>query len=133
LFDQNEHHADSPAALAPPYKPPHNDPRPIVVDRRGTAKLPPPILRLPASPLPPDLFYAPGPMRAGSDREHERVAQFLKKHREYARMPHAAILQAAETFRDPVESTWRRQLADEGVPIGNRSDHEADEFGSDYA
>ena len=65
-------------------------------------------------------FYAPGRLRAESDREHLELCAFVERHPEYAPLPEdvlAQYLDRGSGFRSDDEMLERERLAAEGVPL----------------
>lgn len=65
--------------------------------------------------------YAPGALRASTDREHERVVRFTREHPEYERaLGYEGLKQVAAGYLDDEDLAVRGELRAAGVQLGFR-------------
>jgi hypothetical protein len=63
------------------------------------------------------------PIRTTTDRQSSRIAAFVERYPQYARLPADVLLQYAETYRDDEDHTLEQELRDNGVIAGCRIDY----------
>lgn len=63
------------------------------------------------------------PIRSLADWEADRIARFVARRPEYARLPADVLLQYAETYRDDTDHALEQEYRDNGVLRGCRIDH----------